>query len=74
MRVEVDGAKDRMRAKIRQAQLQKVPYMLIVGGKEQQAGAIAVRTRTGADLSALSLDDVIARASASAEARVGTRK
>ena len=63
MRVELNSARDRMQAKIRQAQLQKVPYMLIIGDKEQAAGAVAVRQRAGEDLGALPLDDFLARAS-----------
>jgi threonyl-tRNA synthetase len=50
LRVEVDGRREGMRAKIRDAQSQKTPYMLIVGDKEEQAGQIAVRVRTGQDL------------------------
>lgn len=50
LRVEVDGRREGMRAKIRDAQLQKTPYMLIVGDKEAQAEQIAVRVRNGQDL------------------------
>jgi threonyl-tRNA synthetase len=53
LRVELDASKDRMQAKIRRAQLQKVPYMLVIGDKEQAAGAVAVRLRSGEDLGAL---------------------
>jgi threonyl-tRNA synthetase len=45
MRVEVDASNGRMNAKIRNAQLQKVPYMLVVGDKEEEQNAVAVRTR-----------------------------
>lgn len=45
IRVEVDDSGNRMNAKIRNAQLQKIPYMLVVGDREVEAGAIAVRTR-----------------------------
>lgn len=69
MRVEVDLSKDRMQAKIRRAQLQKVPYMLIIGDREQAAGAVAVRARSGEDLGAMQLDAFIARARAEIEAR-----
>jgi threonyl-tRNA synthetase len=61
MRVELNNAKDRMQAKIRQAQLQKIPYMLIIGDKEQAAGAVAVRLRSNEDLGALPIDAFIAR-------------
>lgn len=62
MRIELDNSKDRMQAKIRRAQLQKVPYMLIIGDKEQEAGAVAVRLRSGEDLGALPVEAFIARA------------
>src|SRR5919202_863215 len=61
LRVEVDDSSERMNAKIRQAQLQKVPYMLVIGDKEQAAGAVAVRLRSGQDLGAMPVDDLIAR-------------
>ncbi|MEW5960863.1 MAG: threonine--tRNA ligase [Chloroflexota bacterium] len=50
LRVEVDDGSERMGNKIRLAQKQKIPYMLIVGDKEQEAGQVAVRLRDGADL------------------------
>jgi len=55
-RVEVDARAERMNAKIRDAQLQKIPYMLIVGDKEEEAKAVAVRLRTGEDLKAMPLE------------------
>ncbi|HSH77424.1 MAG TPA: threonine--tRNA ligase, partial [Herpetosiphonaceae bacterium] len=61
LRVEVDAGSERMNAKIRQAQLQKVPYMLVIGDKEQEAGAVAVRLRSGQDLGALPVGDLLAR-------------
>jgi threonyl-tRNA synthetase len=70
LRVELDQSKDRMQAKIRRAQLQKVPYMLIIGDKEQAAGAVAVRLRSGEDLGALPVDAFIARAQADIAAKV----
>ena len=61
MRVEVDARSERMNAKIRQAQLQKVPYMLVIGDKEQEAGAVAVRLRSGQDLGTLPVAELKAR-------------
>jgi threonyl-tRNA synthetase len=61
LRVEVDERSERMQAKIRDAQMQKVPYMFVVGDREQEAGAVAVRQRDGADLGALPLFQVIDR-------------
>jgi len=55
LRVEVDSRSDRMNAKIRDAQLQKIPYLLVVGDKEMEAGAVAVRLRSGEDLKAMPL-------------------
>jgi threonyl-tRNA synthetase len=50
LRVEVDKGSERMGNKIRQAQKQKIPYMLVVGDKEQAADQVAVRLRSGEDL------------------------
>jgi threonyl-tRNA synthetase len=61
VRLEIDDSRDRMQAKIRRAQLQKVPYMLIIGGKEQEAEAVAVRLRSGDDLGAIPVDAFIER-------------
>ncbi len=62
LRVEIDDSRDRMQGKIRRAQLQKVPYMLIIGAKEQEAGAVAVRMRSGEDLGPMPLAEFVARA------------
>jgi threonyl-tRNA synthetase len=62
VRTEVDSRSERMQAKIRDAQLQKVPYMLVVGDREMEAGAVAVRLRTGEDLGARSVEDFVAMA------------
>jgi threonyl-tRNA synthetase len=62
LRVELDDSRDRMQGKIRRAQLQKVPYMLIIGAREQDAEAVAVRTRAGEDLGAMPLEAFLARA------------
>jgi threonyl-tRNA synthetase len=66
-RVEVDERGDRMQAKIRDAQLQKVPYMLVVGDKEATAAAVSVRRRSGEDLKSKSLAEFIAMAKAELE-------
>jgi threonyl-tRNA synthetase len=58
-RVELDDANEKLGAKIRQAQLQKVPLMLIVGEKEMEAGTVSVRKRTGGDQGASSVDDLV---------------
>jgi threonyl-tRNA synthetase len=61
LRVELDGRGERMQAKIRDAQLQKIPYMLVVGDREQEADAVAVRQRDGSNLGALPLFQLIDR-------------
>ncbi len=57
IRVEVDASNNRMNAKIRDAQLQKVPYMLVVGDREVEDGTVAVRTRANEDRGAVSLGE-----------------
>ena len=58
-RAEVDSRSERMNQKIRTAQLQKVPYMLVVGDREAEAGAVAVRTRDSGDLGAMPLTEFV---------------
>ena len=62
LRVKVDDGPDRMQNKIRKAQMMKIPYMLVVGDKEQEGDAVAVRLRTGEDLKAMPVAQFIARA------------
>jgi threonyl-tRNA synthetase len=59
LRIEVDDSNERMNAKIRQAQLQKVPYMLVVGDRELAGGIVSVRTRTGENLSEKPVENVV---------------
>ena len=54
-RAEVDGRSERMSAKIRDAQMQKIPYMIVVGGREEESGGVSVRLRTGEDRGMTSL-------------------
>jgi threonyl-tRNA synthetase len=61
LRAEVDARSERMQHKIRDAQVQKVPYMLVVGDREAAAGTVNVRLRGGDNLGPLPLDDVRAR-------------
>ena len=60
LRAEIDTSSSRMNAKIRNAQMEKIPYMFIVGDKEMENDTVAVRLRTGEDLGALPLEDVVA--------------
>jgi threonyl-tRNA synthetase len=62
LRVEVDDSSERMQNKIRQAQLQKVPYMLVVGKREAAADTVAVRLRTGENLGEMPVDAFASRA------------
>jgi len=59
LRVEVDGRSERMQAKIRDAQLQKVPYMAVVGDKELEARTLNIRRREGGDQVAVGIDDFL---------------
>ncbi len=58
-RAEVDARNERMNLKIREAQIQKVPYMMVVGDREAEQGTASVRTRDGENLGPLSTSDVI---------------
>ena len=60
IRVQVDGRSERMNAKVRDAQLQKVPYMLIVGDREAAEGAVSVRLRSGENPGPTPLEDAMA--------------
>ena len=62
IRVSADMSSERMNAKIRQAQLMKVPYMLVVGANEMAAGLVSLRARDGSQQNNIALDDFIARA------------
>lgn len=69
VRVEVDESSERMNKKIREAQLQKTPYMLVIGDKEMEAGAVAVRTRDNEDRGAMPLVGFVAQLKQSIAAR-----
>jgi len=61
VRVTVDEAADKLGAKIRRAQLEKIPYMLVVGGREAEAGVVAVRSRETGDQGAVPLAEFVKR-------------
>ena len=61
VRVDTDLRNEKIGYKIREAQMQKLPYMLVVGDKEAEAGTVSVRTRSGVDLGAMTVDDFIAK-------------
>lgn len=59
LRATVDYKNEKINAKVRKAQLQKVPYMLVVGAKEQEAGIVALRSRTEGPQGTCTLQDLI---------------
>ncbi len=61
VRVEFDDRNEKVGYKIREAQLEKVPYMFVVGDKEVEAGTVAVRSRKDGDQGAVALDEMISR-------------
>jgi threonyl-tRNA synthetase len=69
LRVDIDLSAERMQRKIRDAQNVKIPYMLVIGDKEAEAGTVAVRLRSGKDLGAIPLDKFQARIKQEAETR-----
>ena len=62
VRVEVDASNDKLGAKIRNAQLRKLPWMLIVGEKEASSGAVSLRKRTGGDQGSVSIEELTSMA------------
>lgn len=69
IRVETDLRNEKINYKIRELSLQKIPFIAVVGDKEKQAGAVAVRARGGKDLGVMSLDDFIAMVRAENDSR-----
>ncbi len=69
LRAKVDDSSNRMGNKIRLAQEQKVPYMLIMGDRDVEAGQVSVRLRTGEDLGAMPVDDFVDKLAKNVEAR-----
>jgi threonyl-tRNA synthetase len=61
LRIELDDRSESIGKKIREATNQKVPYMLIMGDKEVESQAVAVRTRAGEDLGSMSIDDLASK-------------
>jgi threonyl-tRNA synthetase len=60
IRIDLDASDDRMQKKIRNAQMQKVPYMLIAGEEDQQAGKVSIRYRNGEQKNSIAVADAIA--------------
>jgi threonyl-tRNA synthetase len=69
-RASGDWRPEKIGYKIREAQLEKIPYMLVVGEKEQSAGTVSVRERTAGDLGALPVEEIVAKLSAEVQQRL----
>ena len=61
IRVTVDDRNEKIGFKIREAQMQKIPYMLVIGDRDMENGTVSVRTRKGEDLGAMTPDEFIAK-------------
>jgi threonyl-tRNA synthetase len=61
IRAEIDSRNEKIGFKIREAQMQKIPYMLVIGDKEVERGQVSVRTREGGDQGAMDVSEVITR-------------
>jgi threonyl-tRNA synthetase len=70
VRAELDDRNEKLPAKIRDAQLQKIPYMLVIGGKEAEAGTVSVRQRAKGDLGARPLEQFSADLRAEIDSKV----
>jgi threonyl-tRNA synthetase len=69
IRAELDASDDRMQKKVRNAQMQKIPYMLIAGEEDQSAGAVSFRYRNGEQKNGVPLADAIAEITAAVQSR-----
>ncbi len=69
LRVEMDSRAETMQAKIRDAQTQKIPYMIIIGDREEKGKKIAVRTREGQDLGVLSIEQFMTKIKSDIESK-----
>jgi len=61
IRVQIDDSDEKLGKKIRQTQMEKIPYMLVVGDKEVESGTLAVRSRKEGELGELTVDEFIAK-------------
>ncbi|VAX14722.1 Threonyl-tRNA synthetase, partial [hydrothermal vent metagenome] len=59
VRIEADLSSERVQKKIRNAQLRKIPYMLVVGAREMESEKVAVRLRNGRDLGAIEVEEFL---------------
>ena len=70
LRVDVDARSESLGRRIRDNELQKIPYLLVVGDREAQEGAVAVRRHREGDLGTMTIDDLLARVGDETSARV----
>ena len=70
IRVDIDASDDRMQKKVRSAQLEKIPFMMIAGEEDQNSGAVSFRYRNGEQKNGISVDDAIAEVLASIANRI----
>ena len=70
IRIEVDRSDDRMQKKIRNAQIEKIPFMVIAGEVDQQAGAISIRYRNGEQKNGIPIADAIAEIQSAIASRI----
>lgn len=68
-RVDIDERSERMTSKIRDAQMAKIPFMLVIGDKEVSSQGASVRLRTGEDLGPQSIDEIQSRIQAAVESK-----
>ena len=68
-RVEVDDRSEKLGYKLREAQLEKVPYMLVAGDKDIENGVISVRSRKNGDMGAMTIDEFIKMATEEIETK-----
>ena len=59
MRVELDDRNETLGKRIREAQLEKIPYVIVVGAKEKETGTVSLRARGGVDLGSMTIDEML---------------
>ena len=69
IRAEGDYRSEKLGYKIREAQMQKIPYMLVVGDRDMENGTVSVRTRKGDDLGAMTMEDFLAKCQAEIDSK-----
>ncbi|HEV8677021.1 MAG TPA: threonine--tRNA ligase [Methylomirabilota bacterium] len=74
LRVELDDRSEKLGYKIRDAQLQKIPYMLVVGEREAQEGTVSLRKRSGEEVKALAIERFLAEVTAEIRTRAATSR